>query len=580
MNRFGAIAVLALVSTQALAADCGIQQLAELPITMVRTRPMVAGTINGKPARFLVDSGAFFSMLGHDSVGKFQLKLFPLPNNMRIRGIGGFAEAQAAEIGQLTLDGVPSRIANIDFVVGGNSITFGGIDGLLGQNIIGTNDTEYDLANGHIRLMKSDGCRKESLAYWAGNNPVAVMSIGRRTPIEPHIIGNATINGKKISVMFDSGASRSVLSRKAAARAGITMDHDGMSAAGLSSGVGQRMVETSVARFELLDLGGEQIKNARLLVGDLGAGQRDMLLGADFFLSHRVYVAGKQNKIYFTYNGGPVFDLGGGANSTTISAEASDEMNAEDYRRRGAASAGRRDFDSAVADFDRAIELEPTNSDAFYQRGVAKRDNRQGRQALDDFNQALTLQPNHIGALMARGQIRLAMNATAEADADFDKARALSPNDPALALLIAQTYSSMRRYEKAIDGYGRWLTQFPKDDRASNVYADRCLTRALLGKDLELARADCDLAIKRGGRNSRYLDSRGLVWLRLNNAKEASADFTAALKLQPKGAVSLYGLGLAEKQLGRAEASEQRLREAAEIQPGIDQYFERMNLSP
>jgi hypothetical protein len=35
----------------------------------------------------------------------------------------------------------------------------------------------------------------------------------------------------------------------------------------------------------------------------------DMLIGADFFLSHRIYVANSQRKLYFTYNGGPVFNL-------------------------------------------------------------------------------------------------------------------------------------------------------------------------------------------------------------------------------------------------------------------------------
>ena len=37
-----------------------------------------------------------------------------------------------------------------------------------------------------------------------------------------------------------------------------------------------------------------------------------MLIGADFFLSHRVYVANSQRKLYFTYNGGPVFNLTAG----------------------------------------------------------------------------------------------------------------------------------------------------------------------------------------------------------------------------------------------------------------------------
>ena len=34
-----------------------------------------------------------------------------------------------------------------------------------------------------------------------------------------------------------------------------------------------------------------------------------MLAGADFFLSHRMFVSSTQHKLYFTYNGGPVFKL-------------------------------------------------------------------------------------------------------------------------------------------------------------------------------------------------------------------------------------------------------------------------------
>ena len=35
----------------------------------------------------------------------------------------------------------------------------------------------------------------------------------------------------------------------------------------------------------------------------------DMLIGADFFRAHRVYIARGQKKMYFTYQGGPVFML-------------------------------------------------------------------------------------------------------------------------------------------------------------------------------------------------------------------------------------------------------------------------------
>ena len=80
-----------------------------------------------------------------------------------------------------------------------------------------------------------------------------------------------------------------------------------------------------MAVFPTLTIGDETIKNAKLGIADLfgldkeiGLGSRipvaaiespDMLLGMDFFLSHRIYAARSQGKIYFSYVGGPVFRL-------------------------------------------------------------------------------------------------------------------------------------------------------------------------------------------------------------------------------------------------------------------------------
>src|SRR6185312_15120118 len=57
------------------------------------------------------------------------------------------------------------------------------------------------------------------------------------------------------------------------------------------------------------EIGGETIKHTHVLIGDIGLQGVDMLLGSDFFLAHHIYVAYSQEKLYFTYNGGPVFDL-------------------------------------------------------------------------------------------------------------------------------------------------------------------------------------------------------------------------------------------------------------------------------
>ena len=92
------------------------------------------------------------------------------------------------------------------------------------------------------------------------------------------------------------------------------MDEDNVVAGGTTRGIGDKIIETSRARFDELNIGGEIIKNARLNVSDIelmpNGSPADLLLGADFFLSHRLYVAALQHKLYFTYNGGRVFDLG------------------------------------------------------------------------------------------------------------------------------------------------------------------------------------------------------------------------------------------------------------------------------
>jgi tetratricopeptide (TPR) repeat protein len=154
------------------------------------------------------------------------------------------------------------------------------------------------------------------------------------------------------------------------------------------------------ARFDTLDLGGELIKNARLFVGDLSrVSGIDLLLGADFFLSHRMYFSAKQNKLYFTYNGGPVFDLRAKAYADTSKPIATDTqsasaaetpaLSAADLRRRGAASASRGDFQRAMADFDQAIRLDSSDAENFYERGTAYASTAQLQQAVADFDKHL-----------------------------------------------------------------------------------------------------------------------------------------------------------------------------------------------
>ena len=288
-----------------------------MPVTMIDMRPMVRATINGTEALFIADSGAFYSMMSVAGATQFRLKTFPAPWGLRVSGMGGEAGGLSeVMVKDFTLAGVPVPIHHIEFLVGGGDVG-GGSVGVLGQNVFQLGDVEYDLANGVIRLMREDGCGKSNnLAYWIAGTSQAftVMDIEPTTPLSPHTTGTAIINGVKMHVMFDTGAYASMLSLHAALRAGVKVEDQGVTLpgvveAGFSRGVGRGTVKTWIAPVASFKLGDEEISHTKLRIGDMAMPSVDMLIGVDFFLSHRLYVASKEHRLFFTYNGGPVFDL-------------------------------------------------------------------------------------------------------------------------------------------------------------------------------------------------------------------------------------------------------------------------------
>jgi tetratricopeptide (TPR) repeat protein/predicted aspartyl protease len=591
---FSTALVLATLSGHASAA-CQVVLYAELPVTMVGTQPLIAGSINGVDALFIADSGAFFSTLSRASAEKFKLILGPLPVGLEVRGVGGAADARMAKAKDFSLKGLGTgTFHNVEFVVGGNAFASRSA-GVIGQNVLGRADTEYDLANGFIRLFHAKDCVNRDMAYWHGAADVAMIGIKYTSERSPHLIGTATLNGANIRVLFDTGAANSVLSLKAAAHAGFKPDGSDVIAGGVAQGIGRQFIETWIARFDSLSLGGEEIKNARLRVGAIDLlGDADMLLGADFFLSHRIYVAESQQKIFFTYNGGRVFDLSVTMSSNEAAAPAADappaiaggedpqkaSMDAADLRRRGAASAGRRDFPSAIADFDQAIKLDPTDAESYYQRAMARWHEHQAVLAMADFDAALKIRPDGIPALMDRGALRLANKDDAGARADFDAIASLAPRDASLGLQIAEVYEHAGHFDEAINRFDSWIGANPKDDRMRTALSLRCWSRVAMNSNLDLALADCDAALKRGAPSSPFLDSRAMVWLRLGKFDKSIADFKTSLRLQPKSAWALYGLGVAEQKNGMKGQADKDMQTAIAITPAIAKEFKALGLAP
>lgn len=316
---------------------CKLEKLAELPVRFEGNRALIDAQLNGKPATLMLDTGAEISVLFARAVGAYGLK--PVDTHRwSLSGVGGSRRASEVTIGDLRFGQFHGRDVTL-LVIGDQADktreTGFQVAGLIGRDQLHGLDLEFDLAAKTVRLFRDQGCGATSLAYWTDVPGVMPMQSdsSRLAPFEVMV----KLNGHPVRAIVDSGAPTSIVTDGAAAAAGVSprtlsyTDHEFVG----GIGAGGRAVTT--ATFDKVEVSDEATAHARLRVADMfrdtqsaELGTRvasvssvwpSMLLGADFLRAHRVLIAPGQNRIYFTYNGGPIFQVVGPVAASTAAAE-------------------------------------------------------------------------------------------------------------------------------------------------------------------------------------------------------------------------------------------------------------------
>lgn len=331
--RFGAIS-LSLIAASAWGGGeppgarpsrCDYVNIKTLPIEFSGIRPLVAGSIDGNAVKMLVDTGSDRTVLLRSAVEKFAL---PLAGHAGTSiGTNGVSEAYGVRLGEFKIgedDADSSDLAVIWHATG--NLPY---DALVGASFLFEHDLELDLARQVLRffrpaarLLSPFACGRAFLAYWDENAFVAGLDAMSAEDLRPVV--TAEVNGERIRAMIDTGATVSIISPAAAARAGVTPRSQGVEEVGYFDGIGSRMRKSWLAPFGTFSLGGEIVENVRLHVKDIswdGAdapsdsgsalrtrGLPEMILGIDFLKAHRLLFAMSQKRLYFSYLGGPVMN--------------------------------------------------------------------------------------------------------------------------------------------------------------------------------------------------------------------------------------------------------------------------------
>jgi tetratricopeptide (TPR) repeat protein len=225
---------------------------------------------------------------------------------------------------------------------------------------------------------------------------------------------------------------------------------------------------------------------------------------------------------------------------------------AEAYFRRGARFLAKQDFNHAIADFDRALEMKPGEPRYLYFRSEALLKNRQQQAGMADLDELIASWPNSVGGLLRRAELSASSKDGRErARADLDRVDRLLARHEDLRLTMAAIYERLGDWKAVVKQLDLWLASHPEDDRRARPLRNRCGARALLGTELSQALEDCNESLRLAPMNNTTLGNRATVYLRMERLDFAIDDYDAALSARRSDSGwLLFGRGLAKIRRG------------------------------
>lgn len=278
------------------ATACAVVELASVPLQVERNQPFVTVAVDGKPATLLLDTGAENTMVSEAAVARLGLRT-DWGRLTQSTGVGGAVvhygvTAERLDIGALHLADqsvgvVPALHLNPKTVVP---------DGYLGANILSQDDADIDFGRRRLTLYRARNCPSGG-PPWA--MPYATLPI--RYVARPHnqMAVDVELAGKTLAATVDTGAQVSVVSRRTGlGLLGVDLAELDRESAGHATGIGPSAVVAHVRAFPDVRIAGEALGRVRLAVIALPEGLGDMLLGADYLGTHRIYVSYATGRLF------------------------------------------------------------------------------------------------------------------------------------------------------------------------------------------------------------------------------------------------------------------------------------------
>ncbi|WP_338332460.1 retroviral-like aspartic protease family protein [Acetobacter sp. LMG 32666] len=250
-------------------------------------------SLNGHVARMIVDTGSEGSLLSPEAAALFDTQLDRTMHTM-VHGTGGVgrivpnAVVRSFKMGGLEFGPVSIPVDALPAL----PRTEPAVEGLVGGDLLSRYDVEFDVAQG-------------TLSFWSAgtaecSGPQEWRYIYRAVPLQnagERVIARVDLDGHALQALVDSGARSCIVSTRAAERMGLTQHMLATDPGGLTTGVDGHEQTYHWHKFGMMQIGQEQEKSPVLTVAPV-QDTVDMLLGADWFAAHRVWISYRTHMLY------------------------------------------------------------------------------------------------------------------------------------------------------------------------------------------------------------------------------------------------------------------------------------------
>ena len=209
----------------------------------------------------------------------------------------------------------------------------------------------------------------------------------------------------------------------------------------------------------------------------------------------------------------------------TVAPSPTATLSSSDHVELGIEYAEKDELQKAIAEFERAIELDPNNADAYRNLGTVTYRSGRAEDAMTAYEQAVELNPNHGEAYGDLTWVYIELGKLPEAIVAGEKAVELAPDYAAAHNNLGIAYARQDRIEEAIGEYQEAIRLNPNDADAHKNLGNAYLSQDLLDDAIDAYQEAIRIEPEYAGAHKNL----GIAYLKQDRIEEAITEFETYL---------------------------------------------------